>query len=165
MNILKISFDILGNEAKDAGFMNFFVTRQFDKLEEECLVDHRNWATGKPKYWKCMHWSTLQKGLSYVLSCIDNFMFVLFRSWILHTSLLIKLVMITQTVWEKALLKSGSQKWSFFCLIYIFFVCIQYSWLTNTVPVLDPSNSVRKRFWCIIFCDTGMTRQDSTFRV
>ena len=42
-------------------------------------------------------------------------------------------------------------KWSFFYIIYTFFVWIQHGCLVNTVRDLDPKNSVIKWLWCTAF--------------
>ena len=44
----------------------------------------------------------------------------------------------------------NDHKWSFFSIIYTFFVWIKYSCLTilYMVYAMDPNNSVIKRLWC-----------------
>ena len=63
------------------------------------------------------------------------------------------------TVLDITQFKDGSQKciiilkndhkWSFFNIIYTFLFGYNMVVLTNTVYVMDPNNSVIKRFWCI----------------
>ena len=107
-----------------------------ETLEGQCLDETVwMWVSTFCKYTHTFLHDATKLHISLIIT-----QFIRTRFWILHGSK-------TDPKNVKTILKND-HKWSFFYIIFTFFVWIQHGCLTNTVYALDPNNSVIKRLWC-----------------